>query len=203
MLELIHKGELMKIIIIILSLLVSTITFAGKINYPAVIATKTSASTVTFKECFNKNTCRVIMEENIYDLKDLAFSPNLRRLRAGLTATGEVAVGVVVGFLVGTAVAYSAVGLAIGEAGMWIVSIAAGTAVGGSPIILQELFEGLEDSSIISAINPVRQWKMGGVEARIHEDNFSDASSVVIEFKDDIKMLKFINVLKKVLRAID
>lgn len=174
-------------LVAMLALLMTTMTSlqAREINYPAIKATKISDSTIIFEQCYTANTCRNVGNKNGYDIDDLNFSPKLRKTKAVAIGAGELVVGVFGGWIAGWAVW----GAGAASATMWTATAATGVAVTAAPTMIDNL-------------NPVLQWKMANIEAKISKSNLSNDDTILIEFEDDLQMNKFSKNLIKVLSDI-
>lgn len=170
---------------IVLILSISANVSAKDIQYPAIIASKISDHIIAFEQCFNENTCRTIGKKSGYEIDDLNFSPKLRKTKAVAIGTGELAVGIFGGWIAG----WAAWGAGATGAAMWTTTASVGVAATTAPSYIDEL-------------NPILQWKMANIEARIHKNNLNNEDKIIIEIADDEQMIKFTKTLQKVLGSI-
>jgi len=170
-----------------LALLMTMMTslYAGEIRYPAIKVTKVSDSTILFEQCYTSTACRNIGNNKGYDIDDLNFSPRLRKTKAVAIGTGELVVGVFGGWMAG----WAAWGAGAASATMMTATYATGVVVATAPTLIDEL-------------NPVLQWKMANIEAKISKSNLSNDDTIIIEFENDIQMNQFSKTLMKVLGSI-
>lgn len=173
------------ITIVALLMTMMTSLYAGEVKYPIIKVTKVSDSTIIFEQCYTSTACRSVGNKRGYHIDDLNFSPKLRKTKAVAIGAGELAIGVFGGWMAGWAVW----GAGAASATVVTTSYAAGAVIATAPTLVDDL-------------NPVLQWKMANIEARISKSNLSNEDTIVIEFENDIQMNKFSQTLMKVLGSI-
>lgn len=162
-----------------------TSLYAGEIRYPVIKVTKISDSTIIFEQCYTSTACRNIGKNKGYHIDDLNFSPKLRKTKAVAIGAGELVVGAFGGWMAG----WAAWGAGAASATMMTTTYATGVVLATAPTFIDEL-------------NPVLQWKMANIEARISKSNLTNDDTIIIEFENDAQMNKFSMTLMKVLGSI-